>query len=114
MLGPRPPGLEFRILCLEDSVISFISPSSGGSPGLVKPMYVHKGGGLKPDSFHFSVNSQPIFMQFCKDFTIFAAPPHTVKFSLENVVGPIVQKLDHLACSVIQGLCLQRDTNGHY
>ena len=35
VLGLRPPGLEFRILCLEDSVISFISPSSGGSPGLV-------------------------------------------------------------------------------
>ena len=34
-LGLRPPGLEFRILCLEDSVISFISPSSGGSPGPV-------------------------------------------------------------------------------
>ena len=33
MLGLRPPGLEFRILCLEDSVISIISPSSGGSPG---------------------------------------------------------------------------------
>ena len=47
MLGLRPPGLEFRILCLEDSVISIISPSSGGSP-------VHKGG-LKPDSFHFTV-----------------------------------------------------------
>ena len=31
----RPPGLEFRILCLEDSVISIISPSSGGSPGPV-------------------------------------------------------------------------------
>ena len=31
----RPPGLDFRILCLEDSVISFISPSSGGSPGPV-------------------------------------------------------------------------------
>ena len=30
-----PPGLEFRILCLEDSVISIISPSSGGSPGPV-------------------------------------------------------------------------------
>ena len=29
------PGLEFRILCLEDSVISIISPSSGGSPGPV-------------------------------------------------------------------------------
>ena len=42
--GLRPPGLEFRIMCLEDSVISIISPSSGGSPGL----YVHKGG-LKPD-----------------------------------------------------------------
>ena len=33
VLGVRPPGLEFRILCLEDSVISIISPSSGGSPG---------------------------------------------------------------------------------
>ena len=32
-LGLRPPGLEFRILCLEDSVISIISPSSGGFPG---------------------------------------------------------------------------------
>ena len=31
----RPPGLEFRILCLEDSVISIISPSSGGSLGPV-------------------------------------------------------------------------------
>ena len=35
VLGLRPPGLEFRILCLEDSVISFISPSSGGPPGPV-------------------------------------------------------------------------------
>ena len=32
VLGLRPPGLEFRILCLEDSVIS---SSSGGSPGPV-------------------------------------------------------------------------------
>ena len=31
VLGLRPPGLEFRILCLEDSVISIISPISGGS-----------------------------------------------------------------------------------
>ena len=30
-----PPALEFRILCPEGSVISFISPSSGGSPGPV-------------------------------------------------------------------------------
>ena len=35
VLNLRPPGLEFRIPCLEDSVISFISPSSGGSPGPV-------------------------------------------------------------------------------
>ena len=35
VLGLRPPGLEFRILCLEDSVISIISPSSEGSPGPV-------------------------------------------------------------------------------
>ena len=50
MLGLRPPGLEFRILCLENSVISIISPSSGGSQF---SLCVHKGG-LKPDSFHFS------------------------------------------------------------
>ena len=43
MLGLRPPGLEFRNLCLEDSVISIISQFS---------LYVHKGG-IKPDSFHF-------------------------------------------------------------
>ena len=36
--GLRPPGLEFRILCLEESVISIISPSSGGSPGPVQPI----------------------------------------------------------------------------
>ena len=35
VLGLRPPVLEFLILCLEDSVISIISPSSGGSPGPV-------------------------------------------------------------------------------
>ena len=35
VLGLRPPGIVFRILCLEDSVISIISPSSGGSPGPV-------------------------------------------------------------------------------
>ena len=40
VLGLRPPGLEFRSLCLEGSDISFSS------------LYVHKGG-LKPHSFHF-------------------------------------------------------------
>ena len=33
VLGLGPPRLEFRILCLEDSVISFILPFPGGSPG---------------------------------------------------------------------------------
>ena len=41
-LGLRPPGFEFLILCLEGSVISFISPSSGGSPGAVKPICAQK------------------------------------------------------------------------
>ena len=35
VLGLRLPGLEFRIMCLEESVISIISPSSGGFPGPV-------------------------------------------------------------------------------
>ena len=35
VLGLRPPGFEFRILCLEGSVFSLISPSSGGSPGTI-------------------------------------------------------------------------------
>ena len=35
VLGLRPPGLEFRIRCLENSVISIISSSSGGSPSPV-------------------------------------------------------------------------------
>ena len=33
VLGLRPSGLEFQILCLEDSAIWIISPSSRGSPG---------------------------------------------------------------------------------
>ena len=45
--GLRPPGLEFRILCMEDSVISFIPQEVL----LVQiSLYVHKGG-LKTDSF---------------------------------------------------------------
>ena len=30
VLDLRPPGLESRIMCLEGTVISFLSPSSGG------------------------------------------------------------------------------------
>ena len=41
MLGLRPPGLEFRVLCLEDNVISIISPSSGGSLGQALPICAH-------------------------------------------------------------------------
>ena len=39
MLVLRPPGFEFRIMCLEGSIISLISPSSKGSPG---PIYLHR------------------------------------------------------------------------
>ena len=39
VLGLKPPGLKFRILCREGSVISFILPSSGGSPDPVYPIY---------------------------------------------------------------------------
>ena len=49
VLGFRPPGLEFRILRLEDSDISFISPSSGGFLAQFS-LYVHKGG-LSPIYF---------------------------------------------------------------
>ena len=35
VLSLRPSGLKFRILCLESSIISFITPSSGCSPGQV-------------------------------------------------------------------------------
>ena len=33
VLGLRQPGPEFRVLCLEGSVISLISPFSEGTPG---------------------------------------------------------------------------------
>ena len=50
VLGHRPPGLEFRILCLEDSVIPIISHPQEVLLAQFS-LYVHKGG-LKPDSFH--------------------------------------------------------------
>ena len=55
VFGLRPPGHAFRILCLEDSVISIISPSSGGSLAQFS-LYVHKGG-LKPDLFHLKIGN---------------------------------------------------------
>ena len=51
MLGLRPPGLEFRILCLEDSVIT-ISHHPQEVLLAQFSLYVHEDG-LKPDSFHF-------------------------------------------------------------
>ena len=46
----RPPGLEFQILCVEDSGISLISHPQEVLLAQFS-LYVHKGG-LKPDSFH--------------------------------------------------------------
>ena len=51
VLGLRPPGLEFRILCLEGSVVSFITPSSNVLLAHFS-LYVHKGG-LKTHSSYF-------------------------------------------------------------
>ena len=48
MIGLRPPGFEIQILCLEDSVISLISPSSEGFPGPIQPVCTQKW--PKPDS----------------------------------------------------------------
>ena len=62
MLGLRPSGLEFRILCLEDVVISFISPSSGGSPGPVLPIC-----GQKWHKARFIPSRQPA-SQKCNSF----------------------------------------------
>ena len=52
MLSLRPPGLEFRFLCLEDSVISIISNHPQEVFLAQFSLYGHKGG-LKPDSFYF-------------------------------------------------------------
>ena len=46
VLGLKPQGLEFRILCLEGSVISFISLSSGVSPDPDKPICIQLSGGM--------------------------------------------------------------------
>ena len=51
VLGLRPPGLEFRILCLEDSVSSHSSHHPQEVLLAQFSLNVHKGG-LKPDSFH--------------------------------------------------------------
>ena len=58
VLGFRPPVLEFRILCLKGSVISFISPSSKGFPGPVHvpmPICAQKWPKTPFISFHFSL-----------------------------------------------------------
>ena len=42
VLGIRTPGFEFQALCLEGSVISLISLSSGGSSGPIYPVKAQK------------------------------------------------------------------------
>ena len=54
MLGLRPPGLEFRALCLQSSVFSFISPSSGGYPGPVWHICEQRWPKTPFLSFHFN------------------------------------------------------------
>ena len=52
VLDLRPPGFEFWILCSEDSVISIITPSSGGSPGPVYPICAQRWPKARFISFH--------------------------------------------------------------
>ena len=42
VLSIRSPALEFRIRCLKGSATSFITPSSGGSPGSVQHICTHR------------------------------------------------------------------------
>ena len=63
MLGLRPPGLEFRILCLECQLSSQSSHHPQEALLAQFSLYVHKGG-LKPDSFHF---------HFCVRITSFSS-----------------------------------------
>ena len=53
MLDLRPPGLELRIMCLEETVSSHSSHHSQEVLLAQFSLYVHKGG-LKPDSFHLA------------------------------------------------------------
>ena len=59
VLGLRPPGLEFRILCLVGSVISSSHYPQEALLAKIR-LYVHKGG-PKPHSFHsFNSINQPV------------------------------------------------------
>ena len=86
VLGLRPPGFEYRILCLESSVISLISPSSGGSPCL----YVHKSG-LKPDTFYFWK-----YNMYC----IWWIQTH-FKLYLFSVLTTKISHLEHKTCTYV-------------
>ena len=60
VLGLRPPGLEFRILCDWRTVSSHSSHHPQEVLLAQFSLYVHKGG-LKPDLFHFYIISLYIF-----------------------------------------------------
>ena len=61
VLGFRPQGREFRILCLEGIVISFISPSTWGSPGPAQPLCAQY---ILFISFHFLTNQMTEIGQY--------------------------------------------------
>ena len=58
-LGLRPPGFEFRIMCL-DGMLSHSSHHPHDVLLAQLSLYVHKGG-LKPHSFHFSWTTSRTF-----------------------------------------------------
>ena len=57
VLALRPPGLEFRILCLEGSIISFIAPSSLSSPRPVWTSCAH----MWPETPFISFYTEGVF-----------------------------------------------------
>ena len=80
----KPPVLEFRILCLKGSVISFISPSSKGFPGPVHvpmPICAQKWPKTPFISFHFSLIiyidlfawNKSVFVSYCLTLDIMYA-----------------------------------------
>ena len=71
VLGIRPPGLEFRVLCLQGSVISFISLSSVVLLAQFS-LYLHKCG-LKPHLFIFI---SFIYTLFCIYYVYVATYSH--------------------------------------
>ena len=85
VLGLRPQDFEFRILCLEDSVILLMSPSSGGSPGPIQPVCAHKWPKARFISFiHYFCECTKMWAFRIGILCQIVAKPHTKCNSISN------------------------------